>query len=459
MMVFNNNDKLLETAEKFIQEHNMIQKNDIICCALSGGADSVCLLLCLLELRKSYDFILTAVHINHQLRGDESLRDVHFCESLCKFLNVPLQVVTCDVTGYAEKNKCSIETAARKCRYDAFESQKADKIATAHTASDNLETFIHRFIRGSGLKGLTSIPPVRGKYIRPLLCITREQIENYIQIHNQDFVTDSTNLTDEYTRNKIRHNIIPLCKEINKSVEHTSIGMLSALRSEQEYLNLQAQEAFNICLKDKYTLSGLSDFHIAIQRRCIIMFLENNNLSYDSEIIDILLSLYNTGGKYNISGDIYVIGRKDSISVVTIPKEKNTVRCELNIGINQIFPHFFVEALLIRNETYVKNTIIHKKSTKILLDYDKIKGHTILRSRVFGDKIQLSGRNFTSSVKKLIQSDVPVSRRNTVHFLADDMGTIFVEFCGIAERVKPDENTKTLLEIKILEDENGYSDF
>ena len=180
-------ETLPEQVQAFLQEQQMVQAGDTVCCALSGGADSVCLLRCLLELAEPLHLTITAVHVNHQLRGAESERDAAFCEALCTRWNVPLHMVRCDVNAYAEQHHASIETAARACRYAAFSAIPANHIATAHTASDNLETMLHRLIRGSGLRGLAGIPAVRERYMRPLLTVTRAEVEAYLQTLGQDY--------------------------------------------------------------------------------------------------------------------------------------------------------------------------------------------------------------------------------------------------------------------------------
>ena len=145
-----------------------------IACALSGGADSICLLICLLEWKQKFHLEVSAIHIQHNLRGEESFRDENFCAEFCQKQNIPLKIISVDVKAYQQEQHLSLETAARECRYQAFETCKADFIATAHTASDNLETMLFRLARGTGLKGLCGIPPKRGNYLRPLLASSRQ---------------------------------------------------------------------------------------------------------------------------------------------------------------------------------------------------------------------------------------------------------------------------------------------
>ena len=213
----------LDIVINTIDEYGMIKKDDCITAALSGGADSVCLLIILKELSDKYSFTLDALHINHCIRGKESDRDEEFCRNLCKKYDIPLTVIRTDVPAAAAESKKSLEETARDIRYKAFEKHAGDKgkIATAHTVSDNAETVILNMARGTGLKGLCGIPPVRDNIIRPLIDVTRQQIEDYLKSMNQGFVTDSTNLSDDYTRNRIRHKIIPELLKINEGFYKT----------------------------------------------------------------------------------------------------------------------------------------------------------------------------------------------------------------------------------------------
>lgn len=447
-------ETLPEQVRAFLQEQQMVQAGDTICCALSGGADSVCLLRCLLELAEPLHLTITAVHINHQLRGAESERDAAFCEALCTRWNVPLHMVRCDVNAYAEQHHASIETAARACRYAAFSAIPANHIATAHTASDNLETMLHRLIRGSGLRGLAGIPAVRERYIRPLLTVTRADVEAYLQTLGQDYVTDSTNETDAYTRNQIRHQLIPILKQLNPSLEQTSIGMLQVLRSEQDYLRQQTEHCFQQHTTAAGTLSGLLEEHPAMQQRCIIQLLEQFQISYQADRIARLQRLLQTGGKCNLNADYDAVAKNGSLSIqkrVTLPEPVKPKI--LHEGENQIFSGFFVKARIVSWENMRNPLIVHKKLSKIHLDYDKIRGVILLRGRQYGDHVQFAGHRTVASVKKQIQKQVPPERRQNLHFLADEAGTIFAEFLGVAARVAPTAETTHVLELEIIQEQ------
>lgn len=200
---------------KFIDSNSLFNEKDKVLVALSGGADSVCLLRVLLAL----GYQCEAAHCNFHLRGEESMRDERFVDELCKKLDVKLHKIDFDTTAYASQKRLSIEMAARKLRYDWFDKIRCESgaavIAVAHNENDCVETFILNLVRGTGINGLKGIKPKNGFVVRPLLEKRREEIIDYLTFLKQDFVTDSTNLQDEYTRNKIRLNILPMLEQIN----------------------------------------------------------------------------------------------------------------------------------------------------------------------------------------------------------------------------------------------------
>lgn len=209
---------MLNKIKRFIVSEHLLRVDALYLVALSGGADSVALLLCLKEL----GYRVEAVHCNFNLRGEESLRDEQFCEDLCQRENIPLHKVHFDTQAYADLHKVSIEMAARDLRYRYFfqlkEALGADGVCVGHHKEDSVETILINLVRGTGLSGLMGIRPRNHDVIRPLLCVTRQEIEDYLHQHAVSFVTDSTNLIDDVVRNKIRLNVLPQLSEINPSV-------------------------------------------------------------------------------------------------------------------------------------------------------------------------------------------------------------------------------------------------
>ena len=183
---------MLKKVISAIEKYEMFRYNTDVAVALSGGADSVALLLALSELKEKYGLTLSAIHVNHCLRGEESDRDETFAVKLCESLGVPLTVTRIDVKGEAEKTGESIELAARNLRYEVFRNEAVGLVATAHTASDNIETALFNMTRGAGLKGMAGIPPKRDIFVRPLIFCTRDEVESYLAEKKTSFVTRSS---------------------------------------------------------------------------------------------------------------------------------------------------------------------------------------------------------------------------------------------------------------------------
>lgn len=440
-------DKVLE----YIRRYNMLSEGDTAVCGLSGGADSVSLLMVLYKLRDILGIKVEALHVNHCLRGAESDRDEKFCRELCKKLDIPFTAVSCDVKTYSREKSLSCEEAARELRYGIFrENTMEKKLATAHNADDNLETVILNLVRGSGLKGISGITPVRGNIIRPLLAVSREEIEGFLKALGQDYVTDSTNLSDDYTRNRIRHNIIPVMKELNTSMISTSVRSIGTLLKENELIEEMTDRAVSAHNAGKgYT--GLADEPEVIRRRCIARLLSENGIPYSHQRLEEADRILLNHGQINVSGELFLVSDDKGIRLEKLNSdEPQELAIPLMIGDNSIFPGRIVRCELINCDKEKKFAPVHRNLTFYLLDYDKINDGAILRNRRFGDKIQLPGRDFKSSVRKLINETVPKELRSYLHFIEDAEGTIFAERIGIAKRVVPTADTRRLLKITVI---------
>ncbi len=234
---------LTEQTAQTIAQYQMLKPEQKVLVALSGGADSVALLLVLRELGYS----VYAYHLNHCLRGAESEHDAEFVHSLCRKLQIACTIEREAVQSYAQQVGESIETAARRLRYERLrqcaQKQGIERIATAHTADDNLETMLFHLARGTGAKGMAGIPPVRGNVIRPIFRAVRTEIESYLQAAGQSFVTDSSNLTLDYTRNRIRHAVVPVLRQINPQCAGAAARLAQQLREDDGALRMFAQQA------------------------------------------------------------------------------------------------------------------------------------------------------------------------------------------------------------------------
>lgn len=245
---------MLNKVKQFIAEKHLLKADDLYLVALSGGADSVALLLVLKELGYSIE----AVHCNFHLRGEESLRDEQYCKELCEREDIPLHIAHFDTKEYADLHKVSIEMAARDLRYKYFFQLKDDLQAAAicvgHHKEDSVETILINLLRGTGLSGMMGISPDANSIIRPLLSVSRQEIEQYLEERNVNYVTDSTNMIDDVVRNKIRLNIIPLLQEINPSVNDAILTTAQHLTD----ANIILQDSLEKTVKNGVLKSGES---------------------------------------------------------------------------------------------------------------------------------------------------------------------------------------------------------
>lgn len=435
---------MLETVKNTISAYNMLDAGEQVVAALSGGADSVSLVLAL----KSLGYKVKAVHVNHMLRGDESFRDENFCREFCEKNGVELFVERVDVRDFMEKSGLSLETAARELRYDAlFKYESLGKIATAHTADDCLETALFNLSRGTGIKGLCGVPATRDNVIRPLVNVTREQVEQFLSEKNQPFVTDSTNLLADCSRNKIRLLVVPELKKVNGSALKNYIRSREILETDDDFLMKEGRKAF-LEVKDGegYDAEKLTAYHEAVKSRAAGEILKENGVSISREKISELLELCEKGGKINLKEDTFACCEKGVLRFES--GEKDEIPFEKDLKIGETTDFFGRKVTLFLKNADEGN--VNKNFTNHALDYDKIKGIIVLRNRRNGDKIRLVNRGFTSSLKKLMNASVPRENRGKTVLLADGEGLVFAEGFGCAERVRIDENTRRILEISVV---------
>lgn len=416
--------------------------------ALSGGADSVCLLHILHSLQDELHLDVRAIHIQHQLRGAESMRDENFCRDLCRKYSIPLIVVPVDVQGYAQIHRLSIETAARECRYTAFAEHCDGYVATAHTASDNLETLLLRMARGTGLHGLCGIPPVRDRFLRPLLHVTKDEILAYLRENGIPHMEDSTNQEDFCRRNLLRHHAIPVLKECNPSAERTCADMTEDLRLDADFLTMQADAAYAACVRPDGSLKGLSAYHSAIRRRCIARMLQSHGLCSRVNLLTAESVLIKGGSAELQRGGIRIRSGRDTLWLempqMDVPEKT------LMIGENCIFPEILVKAELIMRDEPEKFARIYTLFANSVLDYAIIKGNAVLHGRKAGLRMKPAGRAHSISVKKWLNAEVPPVQRASVHYLSDENGVLWVQGLGAAEHAAVTERTKTMLLLQII---------
>lgn len=442
------NDYFLDKVSNTIKKYNMFEMSEHLLVCLSGGADSVSLLLCLNKL----GYKVIACHVNHNLRGEESNRDQAFCEKLCKSLGIDIVTHSVDVRSYCKQKALSIEEGARELRYEFFNSINADKVCTAHTLSDCLETTIFNLARGTGLKGLCSIPPKRDNIVRPLIRCTREEVEEFLKNMGQDYVTDSTNLSDDYTRNNIRHRVIPVLNEINPSLFKSFEKTIEYLINDQKFLDTVCLDQYKkCCINNRLFLEKLNTLDTAVKERVIMLWLRNNNLNVSNDSVSLVSKTAKNYGQYNISGKTFVKCTKGYMIIYDTQEEKseNADTVIINGAGKYRYANRMIDFSIVDIESLDKDILnVHKKFANCCLDYDKIIGGLVIHKRLEGDSIQLVNREFESSVRKLINKAFLFSQRDNAIILYDDEGPVFVERFGASERVKITQNTKRLLTFK-----------
>lgn len=419
---------ILNIIEKF----SLIKKGDRITVALSGGADSMALLYALLSLKEKLGIELSAAHFNHLIRGEEALRDEEFVKAECEKLGVQLFLGKADVVAFAKENKMSLELAARHLRYEFLERVSPQLIATAHTASDNLETMIFNLSRGTAADGLTGIPVKRERFIRPLISSSRAEIEAYCEANNIKYVTDSTNLSDDYTRNKIRHNIVLILKEINPQVEKAALSAAFSIKEDSAYLDMKAQEYLCENKKDgALILEGLKTLDKAVAKRVIKRFLsEKIGGELLSVHIEAVFELIFKTGKISLPLFFTAVSDKEKLVLLSADETNET-------------PDFKVEIIEKNSDFLKKWQNVNNLLLKNLIDCDKIVGELKVRTRKAGDKIRLLNRGCTKELRSIYtENKVPVNERENRPVICDDKGVVWVYEFGVAHRCAVSDKTQ-----------------
>ncbi len=437
-------------VKKTIERHHMLSPGDTVLVALSGGADSMALLNVLNEIKDEYSVTLVAAHFNHGIRGEEAKRDEDFSVSACKTLGIEIFVGRADIPALAKERGIGIEECGRQERYAFFaEVAPAAKVATAHTLSDCEETFLFNLARGSSLKGLTSIPPVRDGIIRPLIDCSRDEIEKYCERGGISFVTDSTNLSDEYTRNRLRHRAVPELKKINPAFDGAFLRCVSALREDEELLSMLALAAVERSrTPDGFLVSALRELHPSLMRRAAAAIIselcgEKPQLHHIDEVI----SLIEKSGSTQVAGGVMLHSAGGLLR-----RELSQVACwsvGAVIGCNKL-PDYDIKLELFDNFNKINSQNFNKHLLDNILSYDRIKGQLLFGSMREGDKICLRGRGVTKQLRRIFNElHIPPESRNGIPVLRDDEGVLWVYGVGVAERAAADENSDKVLKITV----------
>lgn len=443
---------------KAIKDFDMLKYGDKVLVGISGGADSVSLLTVLCKLKNKMNLEITAAHINHGLRGNESDEDEIFTKKLCDSLEVPIFVLKADVKKEALKTGCGIEECGRNIRYNYFNETSATmnaKIATAHTLSDNLETLILNLTRGSGLNGMCGIKPVRNNIIRPLIYLTRDEIEQYCVENNLDYVIDKSNYDRNYSRNKIRLDVIPILKEINPSVEKTCLKMISQFTELKSYIDNKALRALKeYKLKNGYNAEKLVRLDKTVLSRCISFIVESN---LNNNHIDLIIEKLKEGsGSVTVPGGINIDIKFGRLNINTGKKER--ISWEYKINNTKILTYYKREVIIkvIDIMEYIDLIKLNKELIDYSIDYKYINENTIIRNRRNSDKFKKAGRKVTKTLKKLFNEEkVPICTRDDLVIIANKDKIVWLEGFGASEFALVNKETKKVLIIFLKECNHG----
>ena len=440
-------NELLNKISTYIHDQQLLEKDNLLLVALSGGADSVALLLLLSEM----GYRVEACHCNFHLRGEESDRDEHFCKQLCMQHQIPFHCIHFDTREYAQLHKMSIEMAARELRYHYFEQLrkdiKADYVCVAHHKDDSVETMLINIVRGTGLNGLKGILPKNHHIIRPLLCITREEILLFLQDVNQKYVTDSSNLIDDVIRNKIRIHILPQLKAINPSVTD-NLARLS------EY----TQEAYKII---EATLDGIAHWeegeqYLLVDKKKVLacpsseyaLFHTLSPYGFHGHYIhEILTGIDKVGKTWTSNTHMLVIDRE----YILVREKRDTSQSKISYKIPEIGNYYFEKDICIHLSYQTKTAEFtpSKANNAVTLDADKVKFPLQLRKVRQGDRFQPFGMRGSKLVSDfLTNKKYNLFEKENAWVLTDKDGEI-IWLIGerTAENTKVENSTLNILKI------------
>ncbi|WP_373242415.1 tRNA lysidine(34) synthetase TilS [Lacrimispora indolis] len=459
---------MLKKVRDYMREHEMTAPGDAVIVALSGGADSVCLLTVLKQLATP-EFLLRAVHVHHGIRGAEADRDEAFAQKLCESLSVPLCVAYCHVPAYAAEHGLSEEEAGRILRYQVLEKEAGKweqelpagsrvKIALAHHRDDNAETILHHLLRGSGLTGLSGIRPVQGRRIRPLLCVGREEIRAYLEAGHISWCEDSTNQSPDYTRNRIRSQVLPLLKTaVNEQAEEHILQAGQIIGQADAYLRQQAEEIWQeaVCGREE-DLAAIPLTAFARQPEILKTYLIRHMLDQlhpgwkdiGSRHFTAIAELAGkpVGSRLDLPGGLMARTGYETLEIVRKTEREVSVKTESGAD-GEIHGRQTVPELHMTVFSRQKDQEIPKNQYTKWFDYDKIKGTLSVRTRRTGDYLILPSGGSKTIARYMIDEKIPKEKREQILLLAEGSHVLWVVGFRISEYYKIEEHTENILQV------------
>ena len=421
----------------------LISQHDTVLIALSGGADSVFLAEFLLSIRDKYSLVLKAAHVEHGIRGEESIADCKFVEAYCRKNHIECFTLHIDVLQESQNAGMGVEEYSRNRRYAFFNSIECNKIATAHNLNDNIETMLFRLIRGTSIKGLCAIPRVRGKIIRPLLSVSGSDIRHFLDENGITYCIDSTNNSNDYSRNYIRNKILPCFSEINTDYVNSVSRFIDSVNQDSDFIEAEARKAFEQAFSDNaMDINILKKYHIAVIKRVLIRFLFVYNLKTDELHLNKIADLLSSPSKVQISGGLFAVSTKKTLRIADLSETASETA-------------FFIKKEKYSIKDFLNKCELYSEKFDFCCDCDKIIGSVSVRSRRNGDKISPAGRGCTKSLKKLFNElSIPVEHRNKIPVITDDSGVIGIYGCFADERVRISSKTKNVLAVFVSTEDN-----
>ncbi len=439
-----------------IAKYNMLQYGDTVIAGVSGGADSMCLLHFLCVLRQEYGLNVIAAHVNHHLRAEESDRDESFVRTWCSTHGVPFSVFQADIYGMAKERGESIELCARQVRYMFFDSlakQHDGKIATAHTLSDSIETMLFHLARGTGIKGMCGIPPVRGNIIRPLILLTGKQTRDYCKTHGVAYVVDSSNQEDTYTRNRLRHYVVPVLAQINPEFEQAAMAFADQLRSLDQYMEKQAKQALLQARTDGgYRVQALSQLETPVLTKAVALSAEEKGCRCLERVhIDTLVGIIRSGqGALDLPGGLRAVVKQGVYRLVL--QKNGEENWEISVIQAKVLTKYNKKIILTvsTKAEFDQKLKFNKKLLNNALDYAIINDSSVFRNRREKDHFSPAGRGVGKSVKKLFnESRVLQEQRSRVILLANGSEVLWIDGFGTAQQARVHADTKQVLLLEV----------
>lgn len=424
--------------DKTIEKYNMLCNGDFVVVGVSGGADSMLLLKYLASKRVEYNLRLLVANVEHGIRGEESINDSKFVEDFCAENNIEFQCKHINAIEEAKEANIGVEEYSREARYAFFRSFNADKIATAHSLSDNVETVLFRLSRGTSIKGCCGIPAVRGNIIRPLIELTSDEIRTACKEFNIPYVVDSTNSDNKYSRNFVRNEIVKDFEKLNPSFQNVFARFIDSVKDDEAFIDSEANKCFDSSFKNNcLNLKELNKFHASVVKRAIIKYINLYDVTLDDLHLNGVYGLTQKPGRFQIKNNIFAISDKKRLRIAVFEESLD-------------FDDVVIDKKIISRSEFLTNCEQLQKDFEFFCDYDKIIGAITVRPRDEGDDITLENRKVTKSLKKLYnEMSIPVEDRESVPVICDEKGIIGIYGYVGAERVKIDNTTNSVMLLKI----------